>query len=52
MRMAEAEYDRAGSAIHTDDAFMAGALINAIPGIILQLLILPFLVKTFTGNRQ
>lgn len=38
--------------VFTFDAFMAGALINAIPGIILQLLILPFLVKTFTGNRQ
>ena len=29
----------------TIEAFMAGALINAIPGIILQLLIIPYLVK-------
>lgn len=28
-------------------AFIAGALTNAIPGIILQLLIIPFLVRTF-----
>lgn len=28
-------------------AFVAGALTNAIPGIILQLAIIPFLVKTF-----
>jgi thiamine transporter ThiT len=36
----------------TFNAFIGGALINAIPGIILQLLILPFLVKTFAGNKQ
>jgi thiamine transporter ThiT len=30
----------------TFSAFVAGALTNAIPGIILQLLIIPFLVKT------
>ncbi|MBQ6216452.1 MAG: hypothetical protein IJK53_03630 [Erysipelotrichaceae bacterium] len=32
-------------------AFIAGALTNAVPGIVLQLLVLPFLVNTFKNNR-
>ena len=33
-------------------AFIAGALTNAIPGIILQLLIIPFIVNTFKNRRK
>ena len=35
----------------TFSAFIAGALTNAIPGIILQLLIIPFLVKTLQKKK-
>ncbi|MBO6014454.1 MAG: ECF transporter S component [Oscillospiraceae bacterium] len=35
----------------TFSMFIAGALTNAIPGIILQLLIIPFLVKTLQKKR-
>ena len=40
-----------GSAF-TFQAFLAGALINAVPAIILQLLIIPYLVRIITAKEQ
>ena len=40
-----------GSAF-TFQAFMAGAFINAVPAIVLQLLIIPYLVRIITKNEE